>query len=238
MISVVVLSKFIDIFEGFRESVDRDAPLLQKILVKDGDAVAMDEPWTAVSPFLPFQIARNANIGWRMPNTDIVYAGDDTRIIEPNTIARLESLANSDPAIGILAPRIKPAIPTDIPQEPLTFKSHVPFVFVYIKRAVIDKIGYLDERFQGYGVEDIDYCYRARRAGFKIAVANHITIQHGTDQQPAMTTFMRLRTSQQLFKEDRENWRRFAEKWGIPNNQTEIWKMIEGPLTPEEKGSA
>lgn len=36
-----------------------------------------------------------------------------------------------------------------------------------IKRKMIDKLGALDENFF-YGPDDIDYCFRARRAGFKI----------------------------------------------------------------------
>ncbi|HSO27562.1 MAG TPA: glycosyltransferase, partial [Anaerolineales bacterium] len=36
-----------------------------------------------------------------------------------------------------------------------------------IRRAVIDQIGYLDERFFAYQ-EDADYCFRARRAGWDV----------------------------------------------------------------------
>jgi len=36
-----------------------------------------------------------------------------------------------------------------------------------IRRAVIDRIGYLDERFFAYQ-EDADYCFRARQAGWKV----------------------------------------------------------------------
>jgi GT2 family glycosyltransferase len=38
---------------------------------------------------------------------------------------------------------------------------------IVIKKQVIQKIGYYDENFF-YGPNDIDYCYRARKAGFKI----------------------------------------------------------------------
>ena len=36
-----------------------------------------------------------------------------------------------------------------------------------IKRSVIEKIGFLDENFF-YGPDDVDYCNRARKAGFKV----------------------------------------------------------------------
>jgi GT2 family glycosyltransferase len=38
---------------------------------------------------------------------------------------------------------------------------------IVIKREVIEKIGYYDENFF-YGPNDVDYCYRARNAGFKV----------------------------------------------------------------------
>ncbi len=38
-----------------------------------------------------------------------------------------------------------------------------------IRREVVDKIGMLDESFR-YGFEDVDFCYRAKKAGWKIYV--------------------------------------------------------------------
>jgi GT2 family glycosyltransferase len=45
---------------------------------------------------------------------------------------------------------------------------YVTFALVYIKREVIDKIGYLDEIYNRGYYDDCDYCFRARRKGFKI----------------------------------------------------------------------
>lgn len=239
MISVVVLSRFPDIFAGFRDSVDRDAHTSPKFVLWDGagdwerQRIASDKfGWAASRCENAFQMARSANHVWQFSSaegiyTDIVYAGDDTRIIESGTIDRLEAVANSDPTIGVVAARIKSTHPTAVAKEQFSREDAVAFVFVFIKRAVIDAIGYLDERFEGYGVEDIEYCYRARKAGFKVGFANHVTIQHGIEGGKSYgTTFMRLKTAEQMFQEDRENWRRFAEKYGIPNDQGKIWKLI------------
>lgn len=46
-----------------------------------------------------------------------------------------------------------------------------------IRRAVIDQIGYLDERFFAYQ-EDADYCLRARQAGWQIYYHPQATITH------------------------------------------------------------
>lgn len=49
--------------------------------------------------------------------------------------------------------------------------------FMVIKREVVDKIGLLDEDIFMY-FEDTDYCYRARKEGFKIMINPQITIEH------------------------------------------------------------
>lgn len=56
------------------------------------------------------------------------------------------------------------------------------FCFV-VKRAVIDRIGYLDEETfpRGYGEEN-DYCLRATDAGFEIAIADDAYVYHATSK--------------------------------------------------------
>jgi len=48
---------------------------------------------------------------------------------------------------------------------------------ILIKKSVINKIGYYDENFF-YGPNDLDYCYRARKAGFKIIYNGHSLSVH------------------------------------------------------------
>jgi GT2 family glycosyltransferase len=55
-------------------------------------------------------------------------------------------------------------------EEQCNFEKEVPSVItanMLIKKSVIKKIGGFDENLF-YGPEDIDYCYRAKKAGFKI----------------------------------------------------------------------
>jgi len=48
-----------------------------------------------------------------------------------------------------------------------------------IKREVLDKVGLLDPAFYAY-CEDVDLCYRARRAGYKVVTSNAIVYHCGS----------------------------------------------------------
>ena len=58
--------------------------------------------------------------------------------------------------------------------------SQVDFVsgsLMFIKKKVIDCIGFFDESFFMY-YEDVDYCYRAKKAGFKIGIDTKLSYEH------------------------------------------------------------
>jgi GT2 family glycosyltransferase len=62
-----------------------------------------------------------------------------------------------------------------------------------VRRAVIDQIGYLDERFFAYQ-EDADYCFQARRAGWQVyyvpaARVTHFGGEGGSRVQPYRSIF-------------------------------------------------
>jgi glycosyltransferase involved in cell wall biosynthesis len=75
---------------------------------------------------------------------------------------------------------------------------------MYVKRALIERIGLLDERFP-MAYEDVDWCLRAWQAGFRVmyfpaaSLIHHESVTRGTDVGE------RERTSQRLF------WERWAE---------------------------
>ncbi len=218
---IVVLSRFPEIFEGFRESVDRDAPELRKSVIWDHatSKPVRPENWWSEQTGMPFQMARNGNTALKCAgNGDILYCSDDVRFIEPETVSRITTLANSQPQIGILSPKIighAQELQLRPTESPITYAPFVAFVLVFIKREVIDSIGYLDEGFQNYGHDDLDFCIRARLAGFKIAVAADISVKHGVDGHKYGSTFIRVRGENQMGEDDKLNRARFCEKWGI-----------------------
>ncbi|MCS7092813.1 MAG: polysaccharide biosynthesis C-terminal domain-containing protein [Patescibacteria group bacterium] len=67
-----------------------------------------------------------------------------------------------------------------ITQKPKKRFVEVDFVsgsFMIIKRSVIEKIGGFDEKYFLY-YEDVDFCYRAKKAGFKIGIDSYLTYDH------------------------------------------------------------
>jgi len=79
-----------------------------------------------------------------------------------------------------------------------------------IKREVVERIGYLDERFGIGNFEDDDYCVRARQAGFDLLIAMDCFIYHFGER-----TFLALGIEGEGWLTLlRENEGLFREKWG------------------------
>ncbi len=49
--------------------------------------------------------------------------------------------------------------------------------FMLIRKEVLEKVGYFDEDYFLYG-EDIDLCFRVKKAGFKIMYVPQVKIKH------------------------------------------------------------
>jgi N-acetylglucosaminyl-diphospho-decaprenol L-rhamnosyltransferase len=65
-----------------------------------------------------------------------------------------------------------------------------------IRREVVDRVGLLDERFFMYG-EDLDWCLRARQAGWTVRYEPAIVVQH---QHGAASRKRALRTTYHFFR--------------------------------------
>ncbi len=79
-----------------------------------------------------------------------------------------------------------------------------------IDRRVIDQIGGFDERFRMGNFEDDDFSIRVRAAGYEIYVCDDCFIHHFGSQ-----SFKANNVDHGLTM--RENWARFAQKWGYPS---------------------
>lgn len=204
-VSIVVLSKYIDIFMPFLESLRQFQPNILVHCVVDGSSHEDVVKWLGalepqVFPILgpkKFSMAGNANLGLKAvpQDHDILYCGDDIRFLDADVTERLQKIAYSDDKIGILSPKLigrgSPAQTN--PPEGVSFARPLELWFpcVYIKREVIQKIGYLDELFNDFGSDDLDFCIRAKKAGYQLAVTSEVSVQHEASQEGGPTTFVK-----------------------------------------------
>ncbi len=155
---------------------------------------------------------------------------DNDIIVTPGWFKKLTDHFNNHPEIGILGPRSNfvsgPQLVRDITYQTvdelkelarklyqdqkgyLTETSRLVGFCMAIRRSVIKKIGGLDPRFGKFGFEDDDYSWRAKIAGFKIAIAHDVFIHHfGGPQVRGDILYNKLL---------KEAWEIFKKKWGLP----------------------
>ena len=169
--SIVVCSRYPDIFAGFKSNVDELAPKTWKILIRSGEAiVAPGGPyWITRQGRDPFIFARNVNIGIKAAgNDDIILVGDDVRFLTPNFVEILAGVAYANTDAAVVVPKIKEPCGASI------------FICCYIKRSVIDNVGLLDERFDGYGYEDNDFYTRYEAMHYHTHTAEDVMVSHPT----------------------------------------------------------
>lgn len=150
-----------------------------------------------------------ANQGLRAATGDCVVLMNSDTVATPDWLDRMAMCAESDSAIGMVGPLSNTASWQSIPEveqdgdwaanplpEGMTVDEmailvaahsarlypRIPFLngfCLYIKRALLEQIGYFDEEAfgRGYGEEN-DYCLRARKAGWQLAVADDTYIYH------------------------------------------------------------
>jgi hypothetical protein len=155
-VKIIVLSRYADLFAGFRENVDRLEPKIGKVLVRDGDEIDYQQlhssgGWDICFGKSPFVYAANVNHGWGAYwKQDVIICGDDIRFEEP-FVEKLWQAAYSGENIGVATVQLW---------------GQSPFVAGYFKRHIINAVGAMDERFTGYGKEDVDWCQRMEALGY------------------------------------------------------------------------
>jgi len=184
----------------------------------------------------PFVFARNVNIGiceaMNAPVTidvtihdrveiiddprpdGVVLLNDDAILQTPGGFSLLAQSAKDNPEYGIIAAATNNVGNLNQRPQGIGLREDprmVCFIAVYIPRTTIEKVGLLDERFVGYGLDDDDYCLRVRRAGLKIGIHDGCYVDHGTlksSYRGDPTTPADFRPNLELFK----------EKWGADNH--------------------
>lgn len=192
--SVVIPNKYEDVIQPLVDSIKEFEPQANVIIVADNHT--RNYGFNAVYLTYPdFIFSRSANAGILAAGSDdIILVNDDVRLLEP-TFDKLQEIANSDPSIGILSPLVDGGcgsvfmLPYKVNElwngqrvmyRPGTACDYLSFVCVYLKRALLNDIGLMDENFIHYGRDDADMCIRAVRANWKIAITRDLTVRHGS----------------------------------------------------------
>jgi len=186
------------------------------IVVDDGAREEAEDqlpPLHWVTGIKPFIFARNANLGIREAETDVILLNDDAQLVTPYGFTHLSQQMKSQPQIGLCSAGIQGLVgnPSQHAAQTGRFRLEpkmLAFVCIYIPRAVYEQVGPLDERFTGYGFEDNDYCTRALAAGWQLGIWDGCVIDHSGGLP---STFRTKPSLQILFQQSRQL---FRQKWG------------------------
>jgi GT2 family glycosyltransferase len=147
----------------------------------------------------------------------VCIMNNDTVVETDDWLARLIGVADMSQDIGLVNPEFGDEKRPKGPVRPSTWSSARLFVeldfcrgyCILIKRAVIEKIGVLDEAYgMGY-YDDDDYSVRAIRAGFRCVRAYGVTVKHLRD-----TTFSAVFQDEKRRSLHQKNKELFYAKWG------------------------
>jgi GT2 family glycosyltransferase len=162
-------------------------------------------------------------------DSDFVLLNNDTEIIQPDWLSRLQATAYSAPEVGIVGARLRR--PDGMLQHAGTYMpvetfwgqqvgagekdvnqfnadaevEGVVFACAYIKREVYERVGPLDEDYFSY-FEDSDYCLKARSHGFKVVCCGSATVVHHENT----STKVNKVSHGEMFLESRKT---FKRKW-------------------------
>jgi len=97
-----------------------------------------------------------------------------------------------------------------------------------MQRRIVEELGDFDEEFNPVQFEDIDYCYRARSAGYKILYLPTVTMHHfenvTTGMSPSINSTYLIIKNGMKFK---QRWRHMFSKENGPRDQDICWAQVE-----------
>jgi GT2 family glycosyltransferase len=176
-----------------------------------------------------------ANQGMRAAIGDYILLLNNDVTVTPHWLFGLLRMAQSADDIGIVGPRILDPRTGQIktigglvfrkggvqappgencPREEPAFTMPLECQYaegscMLIKRAVVDAIGCLDESFAPAYYEDVDYCFRAREAGFRVVYSPYSEIYHYS----TVTAQAVQREDNEFTRASHRNDRKFRERW-------------------------
>jgi len=150
-----------------------------------------------------YGFVKTVNIGMKYSENDVILLNSDT-IVTPNWVNKIKNCAYSDSYIATVTPLTNNGTICSIPKflgnneipkgftidtfaqflETISTKEYpeIPTAVgfcMFIKRPVIDKIGYFDEESFGLGYgEENDFCMRVIKSGYKNVLCDDTFVYH------------------------------------------------------------
>ena len=117
--------------------------------------------------------------------------------------------------------------------EGLYWEVNFAVASMFIKKKIFDDIGYLDESLWPCCGEDIDFCFRARQAGYRIGIAHDVYVHHGMSQ-----TFKSMQTAGLVNYNEvvEQNNKHLTKKWGDDfwyKQHFMYWLNVASPMSKE-----
>jgi GT2 family glycosyltransferase len=131
-------------------------------------------------------------------------------------LSRLLEVFELDPKIGLVGPRSSAAeqwqgrVPAGPGYRVLASNAMLTFFCCLIRREVIEQVGYLSEEYRSGLGDDDDYCERVKKAGWKLALRQDVTVVHHH-----RTTFRAVYGPEELQRYQAENLAHFRRKWHV-----------------------
>jgi GT2 family glycosyltransferase len=182
-----------------------------------------------------------------------VFMDNDVLVKDRDWMTRLRAKLDRDPRIALVSPKLlfpwEPYLiecagcdvsphgrvgyagrgePRDAPR--FNVERTVPCVIsacVMFRRQLVDEIGMLDEAFNPVQFEDIDFCYRARAAGYQIVYTPEVEMfhfEHVTTGGSADINFKYVTVKNgMLFK---KRWQHVFQHDGGPPDEALQWKQL------------
>lgn len=183
----------------------------------------------------------------------IVFMDNDVYVGTADWLEKMAKVLDSDKSIGMVGPKLVFAweqgtiqfagggvsrtgrvqfIGRGHPSDEKRFnvEREVQFVIsacMMFGKDLVKKIGELDEAYNPVQYEDIDFCYRAREAGYRVVYTPTVVMRH--DESATTTGEPTLKNSYLVIKHGmifKERWRHMFEKEDGPADEETIWKPL------------
>lgn len=203
MLTIIIANRYPDIIQPLLESIGADAshPETEIVIVSDGHQDSFGYHGVVYDlPTWQYSVGVNMGIRYsveRWPKNDIILINDDCKLYNKFDMLDLHIIGREMGPVGILSPLIRGCVGNPVQRyhekgkhwrhgETLKLvwnPDPVCFPCVWLRSAMLNRVGLLNETIKGYGFEDDEYCYRARGDGWITAVTPLVVVQHGDGER-------------------------------------------------------